>query len=51
MAPERPGLLKILLIFLVCGGVMVVLGFVNLWLGVIAMLILAPLSADLMRGQ
>jgi len=51
MPSKRPGLFKILMIFLICGGLTVGLGFINIWLGVIAILILTPLSADLMRGQ
>jgi len=48
---ERPGLLKILAIFTICGGITVALGFVNIWLGVLAMVIIAPLSADLFMGH
>ena len=47
---KRPGLLKILAIFLIFGAITVGLEYINLWLGILAMVVLSPLSADLFRG-
>lgn len=44
----RPSLLRIIVTFLILGAVVVALGSVNIWMGVIAMLIAVPLYESLL---
>lgn len=46
---KRPRILKILLVIGICGGVTVALGYINIWLGVLALPIMYPLSVELLR--
>lgn len=43
------GMLKIILVISVCGGATVLLGQINIWLGVLALPILYGLSEDLLK--
>lgn len=48
---RRPGLAKIAGLFVIFGAITVGLGYINIWLGVIAMLILVPVSAEFFQGR
>lgn len=46
--PQRSGL-RILIVIGLCGAVTVALGYINIWLGILALPITYGLSEDLLR--